>query len=97
MQNPMIENLVQFTHLEKLYVYLPGMDETLMARLSGLELEDYREVKARFDANAREAARELLEDASFVRLLLTGCRSGKGRPCSASATASRTTFSRGSR
>jgi acyl-CoA thioesterase-1 len=69
MQNPMIENLVQFTHLEKLYGYLPGMDETLMARLFGLELEDYREVKARFDANAREAARELLEDASFVRLV----------------------------
>jgi acyl-CoA thioesterase-1 len=66
MQNPMIESLVRYTHLEKLYGYLPGMDEALMARLFGLKLEDYREVKDRFDANAREAAQELLEDASFV-------------------------------
>ena len=34
MQNQMIENLVQFTHLEKLYGYLPGMDEALMAQLA---------------------------------------------------------------
>ncbi|MCA1718935.1 MAG: GDSL-type esterase/lipase family protein [Actinobacteria bacterium] len=61
MQNPMIENWVQFTHLEKLYGYLPGMDEALVARLFGLDLEGYREVKGRFDANAREAAQELLE------------------------------------
>jgi acyl-CoA thioesterase-1 len=66
MQNPMIENWIQYTHLEKLYGYLPGMDEALMARLFGLKLEDYREVKDRFDANAREAAQELLEDASFA-------------------------------
>ena len=62
----MIEKLVQFTHLEKLYGYLPGMDESLMARLFGLGLEEYREVKDRFDANARDAARELLEDATFA-------------------------------
>jgi hypothetical protein len=37
MQNQMIEKLVQFTHLEKLYGYLPGMDEALMARLFGLD------------------------------------------------------------
>jgi hypothetical protein len=37
MQNPMIEDWVQYTHLEKLYGYLPGMDEALMARLFGLE------------------------------------------------------------
>lgn len=66
MQNQMIENLVQFTHIEKLYGYLPGMDEALMGRLFGLELEGYREIKDRFDTNAREAARELLADASFA-------------------------------
>jgi acyl-CoA thioesterase I len=44
----MIENLVQYTHLEKLYGYLPGMDESLMARLFGLGLEEYRETKGRF-------------------------------------------------
>src|SRR5215212_705182 len=66
MQNQMIENFVQFTHLEKLYGYLPGMDEALMARLFGLDLEGYREINDHFDANAREAARELLEDPAFA-------------------------------
>jgi lysophospholipase L1-like esterase len=66
MQNPMIENWVQFMHIEKLYGYLPGMDEALMARLFGLDLEGYREVKGRFDANTRKAARELLEDPAFA-------------------------------
>ena len=66
MQNPMIENWVQFMHPEKLYGYLPGMDEALLARLFGLDLEDYRGMKKRFDANARSAARELLEDPDFA-------------------------------
>ena len=42
------------------------MDEELLARLFGLDPEEYREVKGRFDANARDAALELLEDASFT-------------------------------
>jgi acyl-CoA thioesterase-1 len=62
----MIETWIQFTHLEKLYGYLPGMDEALMAWLFGLGLQEYREVKGRFDANARDAAKEILEDASFA-------------------------------
>jgi acyl-CoA thioesterase I len=62
----MIETWVQYTHLEKLYGHLPGMDEELMARLFGLDLEEYRGVKGRFDANARDAAKDLLEDASFA-------------------------------
>ncbi len=67
MQNQMmIEKLVQFTHLEKLYGYLPGMDEATVARLFGLDEAAYREIKDRFDANARGAARELLEDPSFA-------------------------------
>jgi len=44
MQNQMIANLVQFTHLEKLYGYLPGRDEALMARLFGLDLKGYRAI-----------------------------------------------------
>jgi hypothetical protein len=32
-------NLVQYRHLEKLYGYLPGMDQSLMAQLFGLGLE----------------------------------------------------------
>lgn len=67
MQNQMmIDNLVQFTHLEKLYGYLPGMDEATVAALFGLDKAVYREIKARFDANARAAARELLEDPDFA-------------------------------
>jgi len=62
----MVENLVQYTHLEKLYNYLPGMDEALMARLFGLGLEEYREIRGRFDANARGAALELLEEPGFA-------------------------------
>jgi acyl-CoA thioesterase I len=62
----MIETWVQYTHLEKLYGYLPGMDEALTARLFGLGAEEYREVRGRFDANARDAAKGLLEDDSFA-------------------------------
>jgi hypothetical protein len=62
----MIEKLVQYTHLEKLYGYLPGMDEALLARLFGLDLEEYREMKVRFDVNALDAAAELLEEPGFA-------------------------------
>jgi len=61
----MIEKLVQFTHLEKLYGYLPGMDEALLARLFGLSLGEYREIRSRFEEGARAAARELLEEPGF--------------------------------
>lgn len=66
MQNPMIDNLVQFMHIEKLYGYLPGMNEASMAQLLGLDVERYRAVKGRFDANARMAAQELLTDPVFA-------------------------------
>jgi len=66
MQNPMIEKLVQFTHLEKTYGYLPGMSEATVAALLGLDEAAYREIKARFDANASEVAQELLEDPSLA-------------------------------
>jgi acyl-CoA thioesterase I len=82
----MIETWIQYTHLEKLYGYQPGMDEALMARLFGLGLEEYREVKGRFDTNARDAAKELLEDASFAgrvdrpaAVQVGGDRGGRGR------------------
>ncbi|MBA2783083.1 MAG: hypothetical protein H0T74_09200 [Rubrobacteraceae bacterium] len=69
MQNPMIEKLVQFTHLEKTYGYLPGMSEATVAALLGLDEATYREIKACFDKNAREAAQELLEDSSLAGLV----------------------------
>jgi lysophospholipase L1-like esterase len=61
-----VETWVRYTHLEKLYGYLPGMGEGLLARLFGLDLEEYREARGRFDASARDAALELLEDDSFA-------------------------------
>jgi acyl-CoA thioesterase-1 len=66
MQNPMIQNLIQFTHLEKTYGYLPGISEATQAALFGLEEATYREIKDRFGENAREAAQELLENRSFA-------------------------------
>jgi acyl-CoA thioesterase I len=62
----MIETWIQYTHLEKLYGYLPGMDEALIAWLFGLGVEEYREVRGRFDSAACDATRELLEDAYFA-------------------------------
>lgn len=67
MQNKtMIEAWVRYTHLEKLYGYLPGMDEELQARLFGLDPEEYRTIRGHFEANARGAARELLEEPGFA-------------------------------
>src|SRR5215218_9235920 len=57
MQNPMIQNLVQFTHLEKTYGYLPGMSEATVAALFGLDEATYREIQDRFDENAPGGAR----------------------------------------
>ena len=43
MQNRMmIEAWVRYAHLEKLYGYLPGVDEALIARLFWLDLEEGR-------------------------------------------------------
>jgi acyl-CoA thioesterase-1 len=66
MQNPMIQNLVQFTHLEKTYGYLPGMGEATVAALFDLDEVTYRQIKDHFDENAREAAQELLENRSLA-------------------------------
>ena len=66
MQNPMIQNLIQFTHLEKTYGYLPGTSESTQAALFGLDEVTYREIKEHFDENARDAAQELLENRSLA-------------------------------
>jgi acyl-CoA thioesterase I len=69
MSNPthqsMAEAWIQYTHLDKLYGYLPGMAAALPA-IFGLQPERYAEVTARFDANARDAARQLLADDRFA-------------------------------
>jgi acyl-CoA thioesterase-1 len=65
-QDQMIESWVRYTHLEKLYGYLPGIDDALLARLFGLGTEEYRGIRERYDANARAAALELLEEPGFA-------------------------------
>lgn len=62
--NP-IEQWVQFTHLDKLYGYLPGMAEAQPA-IFGLDPESYTKIIEGFAAAARGAAEELLADAEFA-------------------------------
>ena len=66
MLDPMIKNLVQFTHLEKTYGYLPGMGDATVAALFGLDEAAYQGARRHFDENARLAAIELLEDPYFA-------------------------------
>jgi lysophospholipase L1-like esterase len=57
---------VQFVHPEKVFFYLPGMDEAGVAALHGADVETYLAVRAQFDAAARGAAQNLLADAAFA-------------------------------
>ncbi|MFB4278887.1 SGNH/GDSL hydrolase family protein [Nonomuraea sp. MTCD27] len=59
------EMWLQHTHLDKLYGYLPGMAEALplIFRMSRVE---YRDIIARYDARAREAAEGMLADEAFA-------------------------------
>jgi acyl-CoA thioesterase I len=63
--NPMIEKWVQYTHLDKLYGYLPGMAEALPA-VFGMSMAEYEAVRSRFAARAETAARDLLADPAFA-------------------------------
>lgn len=65
MNEPAEQMWLQYTHLDKLYGYLPGMPEALPA-VFGLTPDGYAEITARFDAHARDAAVELLTDHSFT-------------------------------
>ena len=66
MKNQMIDQLVQFTHLEKTYGYLPGMSDATVAALFGLDEAAYQDTRDRFGENVRGAARELLEDQDLA-------------------------------
>jgi lysophospholipase L1-like esterase len=59
--------LVQSVHPEKVYFYLPGIeDEAVVAALYGVDVATYRAVRDRFAASARVAAEDLLADAAFA-------------------------------
>jgi acyl-CoA thioesterase I len=61
----MIEKFVQYTHLEKLYGYLPGMAEVMPA-VFGMTPVEYEALRSRFAASAEAAAQELLAEPSFA-------------------------------
>ncbi len=56
---------LQYLHLEKLYGYLPGLTDALPT-IFGVDVDDYAEIRARFDASAHRAAEEMLADTAFT-------------------------------
>lgn len=66
MDDAMIAGQVEFIHPEKVFFYLPRLDEEAVARLYGLGVDQYRAIRGHFDAAARDAAEELLADADFA-------------------------------
>lgn len=59
--DPMVLKFLQYTHLEKLYGYLPGMAGAIPG-IFGLDREGYDRICAGFDTAARDAAQRLLGD-----------------------------------
>lgn len=59
--------LLQFLNLEKRYPLLPGIRNTeSMAGLMGLEEDELKENRTKFDENAKQAALELLEEENIA-------------------------------
>lgn len=65
MNDRMVMSTLQYTHLEKIYGYLPGMPDAVPAIL-GLDAGRYAELTEGFAAQARQAAQELLDDDAFA-------------------------------
>lgn len=57
---------IRFVHPEKVYPYLPGLDEAMIAGWYGLDVAAYRAVQDRFEAETLAAAEELLADEAFA-------------------------------
>jgi hypothetical protein len=55
--------LIQFLHLDKSW---PGLDETAIAPLFGVDVATYRRIRATFTERASSAAAELLTDPAFA-------------------------------
>jgi lysophospholipase L1-like esterase len=62
------DHWLQYTHLEKLYFYLPGIPDALPS-VFGMPTAEYEAIHARFTAAARDAAGELLADPAFAALV----------------------------
>jgi acyl-CoA thioesterase-1 len=68
--NQMTETWLQYTHLDKLYGYLPGMADALPA-VFGMTADEYAATCARFDEQAAAAAEKMLTDPAFASLVDT--------------------------
>jgi lysophospholipase L1-like esterase len=58
--------VLQFVHPEKTLAGLPGLSDTTVAAVFGLDGTAYRRIRAGFTEAAGRAAQELLEDPSFA-------------------------------
>jgi len=68
MSNPTTGMWIQYTHLDKLYGYLPGMVQSMPA-IFGLDPAAHAELVALFDTHAEQAAQQLLANDSFAALV----------------------------
>jgi acyl-CoA thioesterase-1 len=60
---------IRFVHPEKVYRYLPGLDDEMIAAMYGLDVATYQAVRERFEAETRAAAEDLLTDPAFSALM----------------------------
>ncbi len=58
--------ILQFQHPDKLLAGLPGVNDSAVAALFGIELSLYQRIKDHFAENVRGAATELLADPDFA-------------------------------
>jgi lysophospholipase L1-like esterase len=65
--NPEVMDLVRTIHPEKIFFYLPGLNEARTAALYGLDAATYRAIRSHFDAETHRAAEDLLADPAFAR------------------------------
>ena len=61
-----LANLLQFQGSERCFHLVPSLDDALRSALLGLDEATYRASKEQCQANAREAAEELLAEPSFA-------------------------------
>ncbi len=65
--SPEVIYSVQYTHLEKIYFYVPAFaDDAFLAQIHGTDVETYLAIRADFEAAAHGAAMALLADDAFA-------------------------------
>src|SRR5438128_397452 len=61
--------VMQFVHPEKILAGLPGINDTTVAAIFGIDATTYGSIRAGFADAARRAAQDLLADAAFAERL----------------------------